>query len=72
MLTHPKEFDVVLPSFYFHVCFLCFQHHGYKVNRHVCATAAVAGPEQVTLIGFSMDTSSLMEVVSASIFQQHS
>jgi hypothetical protein len=22
MLTHPKEFDVVLPSFYFHVCFL--------------------------------------------------
>ncbi|AQK68044.1 putative tRNA (guanine(26)-N(2))-dimethyltransferase 2 [Zea mays] len=32
MLTHPKEFDVVLPSFYFHVCFLCFQHHGYKVD----------------------------------------
>lgn len=42
------------------------------VNRHVCATAAVAGPEQVTLIGFSMNISSLMEVVSARIFQQRS
>jgi hypothetical protein len=30
MLTHPKEFDVVLPSFYFHVCFLFFSTTGTR------------------------------------------